>query len=365
MARPLRVELPGGLYLVTARSLPRQRLFRGDTEVADFLSRLPELTEAFGVACHGFCLLPDHYHLLLETPQPNLSRAVHRLNAGYTARVNAHRRRRGPLLQTRYRSLVLGEEWLVPLSVHVHLNPVRKRLTADPWSYIGSSARAYAADGGPVPGLTVSRVLDLAGGRMGYGASMESAMVAPPPAPWKQVWRQVALGGEELRLRVLAALEGRDVREIPGFRERPGGLSLEKVIALVEEQTGLPASELTSGKFQRVLARKVAIHLARRFTGCTLREIGDVFGVDYTTVHMATRRLEALRTQDPAVEAFVAGLEEQLRRDLQSTSMPGEAPSGALPLIPGGPGSAAAGPAGKAVRPVRRRRGARGQLDLF
>ena len=66
----------------------------------DFRSRLPELVQAFGVAVHAFCLLPDHYHVLLETPRPNLSRALHRLNAGYTARVNARRKRQGPLLRS-------------------------------------------------------------------------------------------------------------------------------------------------------------------------------------------------------------------------------------------------------------------------
>lgn len=365
MARPLRVEFAGGLYLVTARSLPRQRLFRDAGEMEDFLSRLPELAEAFDVACHAFCLLPDHYHLLLETPQPNLSRALHRLNAGYTARANARRRRRGPLLQSRYRSLVLGEEWLVPLSVHVHLNPVRKRLTGDPWSYAGSSARAYAGDSGAAPGLVTARILALAGGGSAYRERMEAAIAHPPAAPWRHVWRQLVLGGADLRERVLASVEGRDVREIPGFGTRPEGPSPEQVVALVAEQTGLPVSQLISGKFQRVLARKVAIHLAWRFSGRTLKEVGEVFGIDYTTVHMAVRRLEELRARDPAVEEFVAGLEDELRR------MSGPAP------IPEDPGSeemreetAAPLPAADDVAPPpgrarRRKRADGGQLDLF
>jgi len=365
MARPLRVEFPGALYLVTARSLPRQRLFRDSMEVEDFLSRLPELAEAFGVNCHAFCLLPDHYHLIFETPEPNLSRALHRLNAGYTARVNARRKRRGPLLQTRYRSLVVGEEWLVPLSVHVHLNPVRKRLTVEPWSYAGSSARGYSAGAAPVPGLTTARILALAGSGATYRRRMDEALAEPPPAPWKQVWRQVVLGGEALRQTVLAAVQDRDVREIPGFSTRPEGPSLDQVVALVAEQTGLSVSHLTSGKFQRVLARKVAIYLARRFTGCTLREIGEVFGVDYTTVHMAARRLEELRVTDPGVEEFVAGLEEELRR----SSPP--APPAAAPVFEarvtevGAPEPVAADPPAPAKRPEGKRRKGGGQMDLF
>ncbi len=365
MARPLRVEFAGGLYLVTARSLPRQRLFRDAAEMEDFLSRLPELAEGFDVACHAFCLLPDHYHLLLETPQPNLARALHRLNAGYTARANARRRRRGPLLRSRYRSLVLGEEWLVPLSVHVHLNPVRKRLTGDPWSYAGSSTRAYAGAPGAVPGLVTARILALAGGKSAYRARIEAALDDPPAAPWRHVWRQAVLGGADLRQRVLSSVEGRDVREIPGFGTRPEGPSPEQVVALVAEQTGLPVSQLTSGKFQRVLARKVAIHLAWRFTGRTLKEIGEVFGVDYTTVHMAVRRLEELRARDPAVEEFVAGLEEELRRvpepaPVSADPGSGEVRDGTAPPAPSADDSAP--PPGRARR---RRRADGGQLDLF
>jgi REP element-mobilizing transposase RayT len=320
MARPLRVEFPGALYLATARSLPRQRLFRDTTEVEDFLSRLPELDSAFGVRCHAFCLLPNHYHLLLETPRPTLSRALHRLNAGYTAGANARRGRRGPLLQPRYRALLLGEEWLVPLSIHVHLNPVRKRLAPDPWTYPASSARAYAPGAAPLAGLATERILGLCGGRHAYVQLVEEAQACPPPPPWKQAWRGLVLGGEELRQRVLEALEGQDLREVPGFSERPAGPSLERVLEAVAEYTGLPAAQLTSGKFQRVLARKAAIYLARKVTDCTLREIGKRFGVDYTTVHMAARRVEERRAQDPSLDALLSALERELRG--------GEAPAG-------------------------------------
>lgn len=369
MARPLRVELPGGLYLVTARSLPRQRLFRDGEEVGDFLSRLPDLAEAFGVVCHGFCLLPSHYHLLLETPQANLSRALHRLNAGYTSRVNARRRRKGPLLRSRYRSLVVGDEWLVPLSVHVHLNPVRGRLTADPWSYPGSSARAYGPGCEPVPGLVTGRVLALAGGRPAYVQRVEAALRDPPPPPWPQVWRQTVLGGEELRRRVLEAVGDRDLREVSGFGSRPEGLSPAQVVDWVAEQTGVPVAQLTSGKFQRVLARKAAIYLARKLTGATLREIGELFGVDYTTVHMAVRRVEELRARDGSLDGLLVSLEEGLRQLGAGGSPPvpeeGREAPGAEPGTEPETGGAPEAPAPtRTPRPPRTKK-RKDQLDLF
>jgi REP element-mobilizing transposase RayT len=377
MSRPLRVEYPGALYLVTARVMPRQRLFRDDAERRDFLGRLPELAASYGALFHGFCVLPDHYHLLVETPLGNLSRVVHRLNAGYTAALNGRRNRAGPLLHSRYRALLLGEEWLVPLTLHVHLNPVRKKLTPDPWSYLGSSARAFGATPVLVPGLTTDRVLSLAGGRAAYVARLEAAVRARPPAPWKQAWRQLVLGGEDLRRRVLEVTRGRDVREVPGFSPRSPGTSLATVLAVVGERTGLEAGQITGGKYQRVLARKAAIYLARRFTSCTLREIGDTFGVDYTTVHMTVRRVEELRTRDAALGAFLASLEEALGN--QGTVRPegGDAASAAAPEptpkpaeMPLPRGAAALPGEGREAGPsqpsrARRRKKEGGQLDLF
>lgn len=353
MARPLRVDFPGALHVVTARAVPRQKLFRSEEEVDDFAGRLPGLVEAFGARFHGYCLLPNHYHLLVETPGANLARVLHRLNAGYTATANARRSRKGSLLQSRYRAVVFDEDpWLVRLSLYLHLNPVRKGLAADPWVYRGSSARAFGPTPEAIPGLDPTRVHRLAGGAAAYAELLEAARAAPPSAPWKEVWRQVALGGEALRQRVLASLEGRDPREIAGFVRERQGPSLEDVVRRVAESTGLAPEELLRGKFQRVLARKVALYLARRFTELTLREIGDAFGVDYTTVHMAARRVEALRREDPAVEEFVAGLEGELG-----------APRAPEPVAPP--------PAEPAPVPGAKRRGASrdpkptGQLTLF
>jgi REP element-mobilizing transposase RayT len=309
MARPLRIEFPGALYIVTARAMGRQKLFRGPEEVDDFVGRFPALVDAFGAVFHGYCLLPNHYHLLVETPRGNVSRVLHRLNSGYTATVNARRGRSGPLLQSRYRSVLLEDDpWLLRLSAYVHLNPVRKRLAADPWSFPGSSAAAYASGGREVPGLETTRVLGLAGGREAYAALLAEGLRHPPPAPWKEVWRQCVLGGETLRHKVLRGLEGVDTREIAGFSADKAGLPLDDVLALVAESTGLAVEDILRGKFQRVLARKLAIYLARRFTGLTLRQIGEVFGVDYTTVHMVARRVEELKVEDEGVAGLLASL---------------------------------------------------------
>ncbi|MDF1552545.1 MAG: helix-turn-helix domain-containing protein [Deferrisomatales bacterium] len=336
MARPLRVEFPGALYLVTARALARHKLYRDAAEAEDFVGRLPALQEGFGVRCHGYCLLPNHYHLLLETPRANLSRALHRLNAGYTATTNARRRRKGPLLQSRYRALVIDEQpWLLRLSVHLHLNPLRRKLATRPEQYPWSSAGAFLAPDAPPPWLATSRVLGLAGGQEAYRSLLAEAVEMPPKAPWSQVWRQTVLGGDRLRQRVLALVAERDPREIPGFSSpRSGGLSLDAVVGAVAEYTGVAAENVYRGKFQRVLARKLALYLARRFTGLTLREIGAAFGVDYTTVHMAARRVEDLRGEKETVDELLNEIEAALREgSAESSAAPPPFPEAVPPEV--------------------------------
>jgi REP element-mobilizing transposase RayT len=338
MARPLRVEFPGALYLVTARALARHKLYRTASEAQDFVDRLPGLREGFGVRCHGYCLLPNHYHLLLETPQANLSRALHRLNAGFTATTNARRGRKGSLLQSRYRALLIeARPWLLSLSVYLHLNPLRRKLSERPEQYPWSSAGAFIDPRRCPPWLETSRVFALAGDVECYRELLAEGVRHPPKAPWPMVWRQTVLGGDDLRQRVLALVAERDPREIPGFSATcSSGPSLDRVVETVAEYTGVPAESVYRGKFQRVLARKLAIYLARRFTGLTLREIGVAFGVDYTTVHMAARRVEDLRGGDETVDELLGEIEAVLRQTAPAPEPPasGESYAAVLPLPP-------------------------------
>ena len=102
MARALRIQLPGGRYLVTARGNERREIFRDDTDRFRFLELLGELDGRFGTRAHAYVLMDNHYYLLLETPEPNLSRAMHWCNVSYSGWFNLRHRRSGHLLQGRF-----------------------------------------------------------------------------------------------------------------------------------------------------------------------------------------------------------------------------------------------------------------------
>lgn len=143
MARPLRIESPGALYHVTARGNARAPIFLGDPDRHSFLGILGEVVTRFQWLCRAYCLMTNHYHLLLETPEANLSRGMRRLNGLYTQRFNRRHDRVGHLLQGRFKGILVEREThLLELARYVVLNPVRAGLVTAAEDYDWSSLRA-------------------------------------------------------------------------------------------------------------------------------------------------------------------------------------------------------------------------------
>ncbi len=128
MARPIRVEFEGAVYHLTARGNERQRIYRDDEDRKLFLATLEQCIGQHGLRVHGFCLMPNHYHVLLETPRGNLSRAIGWFQTTYTVRFNRRHRRSGHLFQGRFKAhLVEADRYAMELLRYMHLNPVRPR----------------------------------------------------------------------------------------------------------------------------------------------------------------------------------------------------------------------------------------------
>ena len=126
MAGPLRIERPGGWYHLTARGNERRPLFRDDRDRQHFCQLLAEMVDRFHVRLHGYVLMDNHYHLILELREANLSRAAQWLNLSYSVWFNRRHGRSGHLFQGRFKSVIVSrEEWGLALSRCVHLNPVR------------------------------------------------------------------------------------------------------------------------------------------------------------------------------------------------------------------------------------------------
>lgn len=107
MARPLRIEYPGAFYHITSRGNEQQDIFKSDAERERFLSYLQSATERYGAVIHVYCLMSNHYHLLLETPEGNLSQIMRHINGAFTTYFNTKRQRSGHLFQGRYKAIII------------------------------------------------------------------------------------------------------------------------------------------------------------------------------------------------------------------------------------------------------------------
>ena len=160
MSRPLRPCLPGALYHVIARGNNRERIVRDDADRASFLTTLAEVVPRYAWLCHAFCLLDNHYHLVIETPRPNLPLGMRQLNGLYARRFNRRHNRGGHVFQARYRAVLVEKEtYLLELSRYVVLNPVRACICTDPADRPWSSYRSTATGNVREPFLTTDWLL--------------------------------------------------------------------------------------------------------------------------------------------------------------------------------------------------------------
>ncbi|MEX5215222.1 MAG: transposase [Nitrospiraceae bacterium] len=300
MARPLRLTFAGGVYHVTARGNERKAIVRDDTDRARFVDTLAAMVEHYRVQCHAWVLMDNHYHLLLETPSPNLSQALRHLNGVYTQRFNRRHRRVGHLFQGRFKAIVVEKEaYLLELCRYVVLNPVRARVVSTPQAYRWSSYRATAGLMTAPPWLTVDWVLEQFGLRRGAAQAKYRAFVAEgiqhQGQPWEQVVGQVYLGGEAFVRRVQRHRTSRGSEsEIPRAQRQPCWLRPETVLERVAQHYGLRGTDLVQPTRRPSEARQVALYGLRRWAGESLLAIARRMGVTYSAV---SRRVSAVERQ--------------------------------------------------------------------
>lgn len=311
MARPLRIQFPHAVYHVTARGNERKAIVRDDDDRRRFVHTLAQMVEQFNVLLHAWVVMDNHYHLVVETPQANLSSAIRHLNGVYTQAVNRRHRRVGHLFQGRYTAILIEKEaYLVELCRYVVLNPVRAGMVRHPTDWPWSSYRATAGDAPAPPWLTVDWVL----GQLGSGRHQAQATyrqfvkegIKNPARPWTAVKGQIYLGSERFISRVEDRLHQKDDPEIPMSQKRPRRPRLEALLADVAAAYGEEVAAIVKPTRRPGEARQVGIYLARRGAGAPLNAIAKRFGIGYTGV---SRRVGAVAKR--------LGEDERLRRRIE------------------------------------------------
>ncbi len=273
MSRPVRIEFPGATYHVTSRAVEGQPVFSSDKDRKQFLNALAMVVDRFSWLVHSYVLMDDHYHLVVETPQANLSRGMRQLNGVYTQCFNRAHDRQGPIFQGRFKSILVEKEtYLLEVCRHVVLSPVRANITTLADKYRWSSCRALAGDIRIPHWLYADWILGNFGNAIVASQEKYRQYVRQglgDTSPLSSTTQQVLLGGPGF-LERMQPLLGNHVLAKKAPARAGRRRSLGSVFAAMD---GKPRS-----------FRNQLILVAHIEYGYTLAEIGDYLGLHYTTV---------------------------------------------------------------------------------
>jgi len=279
MARPLRLEYENAVYHITSRGNARASIFLDKDDRARFLDTLADVVDRYGWICHAYCLMTNHYHLLIETPNADLSHGMQLLNGVYTQWFNRRHDRVGHLLQGRFKAILVEKEsYLLELARYVVLNPVRAKMVRSVRDWPWSSYRATAGQTEVPKFLAVDWVLPQ------FDSDRERAVRA---------YRRFIRQGrginvwDDLRAGALLGTDGFVDQLRPLLKEKPLNPEYRKR----ERFAARPSLEELFADVTDKATRNERIYQAVRIHHYTLREVGDHVGLLYSTVSVIAKRV--------------------------------------------------------------------------
>lgn len=275
MTRPLRIEYPGAVYHVTSRGNEKKAVFKDDQDRINFLNTLQHVNKKYNWICHAYCLMTNHYHLLIETPDGNLAIGMRQLNGVYTQLFNKHHQRIGHLFQGRYKAILIQKDsHLLEVCRYVVLNPVRGHMTENPEQWKWSSYRATSGKENPHPCLTIDWILGQFSGKRGKAEQEYRQFVGwgiGEKSLWPEVKGQSILGEDDFVDSLIPHLrKHKDVPEIARSQRFANRPPLDKVF---------PA-DILRNKVKR--DKKIAVAVEKH--AYSQRQIADYLGLHYATI---------------------------------------------------------------------------------
>ena len=279
MARPLRIELAGGVYHVTARGDGRDDIYLSTADRLAWLDVFGQVCERFRWVCHAWCQMTNHYHIVIETPEGRLSQGMRQLNGVYTQHINRTHRRMGHVFQGRYKGILVEKEsYLLELARYVVLNPVRARMVKEAGQWPWSSYAAMVGAAPAAPWLETDWILGQFGQSRAEAVRSYVDFVrsgAGAPSLWEQLRGQMYLGSDAFLQRMQALSEAGSA-ETPQAQRRPLARPLTHYRDSIADSHAAMAAAYASGDY-------------------TMQQIAEAFGVHYATVSRTVKRQEKMR----------------------------------------------------------------------
>jgi putative transposase len=278
MARPLRLEIPGGVYHVTSRGDRREAIYDDDDDRTRWLEVVSQVCDRFNWRVHAYCQMDNHFHIVIEKADANLSKGMRQLNGVYTQYYNRRHNRVGHVYQGRYKAILVEKEaYLLELCRYVVLNPVRAHMVKDMGDWFWSSYLAMTGKSSPPGWLETDWLLSHFSLQRKRAISKYIDFVREGielPAVWGNLSQQIFLGGEKFinkHQKLIAKKESLD--DIPALQKRA-------------------APRAISYYQKKHKNEKQAIYQIYLSGGYTLKEIGDYYGKHYTTISRIIKKLE-------------------------------------------------------------------------
>ena len=279
MARPLRIEYEGAVYHITSRGNARADIFVTDDDRRLFIETLGKVVSRYGWTCHAYCLMSNHYHLLIETPSPNLSRGMQLLNGIYTQRFNREHKRTGHVFQGRFKAILVEKEsHLLELTRYVALNPVRANMVRSAREWPWSSYRATVGQVAAPDFLTLDWTLSQFGSER--ARAIRAYRVFVSQGLGLEVWNGLRGG----------SLLGSDTF-VENMRARLNASPLDPNVLRRERDAARPSLGELFSRVSDKKTRDECIHEAIRHHHYKLREVGDHIGLHFSTVSVIANRV--------------------------------------------------------------------------
>jgi REP-associated tyrosine transposase len=269
MTRPLRLEFEGALYHVTSRGDRREPIFEDDDDRREWLAVLAEALDRFEATTYAYCLMGNHYHVVMQTHRPNLSRLMRHVNGVYTLRYNRCHDKVGHLFQGRFKAVLVDQEsYFLEVCRYVDLNPVRARMVKRPRDWPWSSYGAHAGHADLQPWLDSralhKRLAPHAPLRDGPASYAEFVAQGKGVKLWDEALRgQIYLGNEAFVKRVQTRLTAKPGREIPRAQHRPAPRPLAYYFSKADRDQAMLLAYRDGGYTQTAIAEAAKLSVSR------------------------------------------------------------------------------------------------------
>ena len=321
MARPLRIEFPGAHYHIFSRGTRKENIYHEDKDRIVFLEKLEETSEKYSLLIHSCVLMNNHYHLHLETPQGNISKAMHYLNTSYTNWFKAKYKIVGSVFQGRYKSILVDKEtYAISLNAYIHLNPVRSNIVIRASDYRWSSYKAYLGLVNKPIWLTTNLILnEFTGNKENYQRFVENWKIRTDSGRTENMnGTHSILGTEEFEARIKNQIKSKFIN--PGITEQPDlryliNLEAEEIISTIQEGFKISRDSIIRASNNNI-HKKILLYSLKRFSNMSLEEIGVMMNMRYSTITENVRRLLKSARESTEIKAALEKCENMIKEKM-------------------------------------------------